>query len=346
MSINIPDSIREKIGRRNHLRRNHPVEIIKRMIYDYFGESFPKHEDLSPLVSVEDNFDALLIPETHPSRRLSDTFYESEDIVLRTHMTAHLVSLARKGDRHLVCGDVYRKDTIDSTHYPVFSQMDGYCIVDNDTCPETDLKKVLSGLIEALFPGAEYRFSKDYFPFTINSIEAEVLWNGRWIEILGGGTVHPEIMGSIGRSGVRAWAFGVGLDRLAMILFNIPRIQYLWTDDPRFVDQFKSGEIVEFKPYSRYPACHKDIAFWIYPDSEENGEWLSYHDLCEMVRDIAGDLVEDISLIDRFVSKQGKVSRCYRISYRSMDRSLLNDEINQLQDSLRERIDELGAILR
>jgi len=353
---NIPESISAKLGRRNHLRPNHPVEIVKRMIWEHFGSEFPTYEHLDPHVSTWDNFDALRVPEDHPSRAPTDTYYMSEDLVLRTHTTAHMTPLIKQGvDRYLVCGDVYRKDTIDASHYPVFTQIDGFCVLDNDADVPEELKRTLGGLIEALFPGAEYRFSSDYFPFTIDSIEAEVLWNGQWLEILGGGTTHPEIMAACGRPGVKSWAFGLGIDRLAMILFDIPDIRLLWTDDPRFTKQFESGKVVKFEPYSKYPPVHKDIAFWLpegwdgWVESWMEPEWEGYNDLCQLVREEAGDLVESITFIDEYITRDtpARTSHCYRITYRSMDRTLLADEVNVIQEKVRERVgEELGVTVR
>ena len=101
-----------------------------------------------------------------------------------------------------------------------------------------------------------------------------------------------------------------------------------------FKKQFKEGEITKFKPYSKYPPCYKDISFWIPDDFEPN-------DFFELGRGVAGELVETVELIDEFTNpKKGKTSHCYRVTYRSMDRSLTDEEINGLQESLRERAAE------
>jgi phenylalanyl-tRNA synthetase alpha chain len=126
-----------------------------------------------------------------------------------------------------------------------------------------------------------------------------------------------------------------------MVLFSIPDIRLFWSKDERFLSQFRSGEIVTFQPYSKYPPCYKDISFWI-PES------FHPNDLNEIVRDVAGDLVEKVELIDSFVHpKTQRHSNCFRISYRSMDRSLTNEEIDQLQDQVRDLMAEkLGVELR
>ena len=126
-----------------------------------------------------------------------------------------------------------------------------------------------------------------------------------------------------------------------MILFKIPDIRYFWTTDERFLNQFKSGEIIEFKEYSKYPPCHKDISFWLNED-------YNYNNFCEIVREMGWDFVENISLIDNFTnSKTNKTSHFYRITYRSNDRSLTNEEVDLVQNKVRNLIqNELNLELR
>ena len=145
--------------------------------------------------------------------------------------------------------------------------------------------------------------------------------------------MEQQILDSNGREGHKAWAFGLGLERLAMVLFDIPDIRLFWTSDQRFLKQFKAGALgTKFKPYSKFPPCFKDVAFWVSDDFTENN-------LCELVRGIAGDLVEEVKLIDDFTHpKTGKTSNCFRIAYRSMERSLTDDEINSLQEEVRAQV--------
>ena len=121
-----------------------------------------------------------------------------------------------------------------------------------------------------------------------------------------------------------------------MVLFDIPDIRLLWSTDERFWKQFEEGKITTFKPYSKYPPCLKDVSFWILSPED-------YHvnELLDLTRQVAGDLVETVSLVDDFVHpKTNQTSHCYRITYRSMDRSLTNAEIDKLQEELRSRIQE------
>lgn len=145
--------------------------------------------------------------------------------------------------------------------------------------------------------------------------------------------IRKEILKDTNQKGI-GYAFGLGIDRLAMILFNIPDIRLFWSQDERFLSQFKQGKITKFEPYSKFPACYKDITFWIPNDFVDN-------DFFEIIRNIAGDLVENVKLIDEFQHpKTGKKSKCFRILYRHMDRSLTNEEIDVFQFKIRDKIKE------
>jgi phenylalanyl-tRNA synthetase alpha chain len=125
------------------------------------------------------------------------------------------------------------------------------------------LKHILTGLARHLFGDVEMRWNEDFFPFTHPSFELEVLFQNEWLEVLGCGVVHPEVMANSGRPKEIGWAFGLGLERLAMILFGIPDIRLFWSSDPRFISQFQDGKVTKFIPYSKYPMCYKDVSFWI-----------------------------------------------------------------------------------
>jgi len=137
---NVTPSIRAKVGRNLHLQRNHPIGIIKNAIVDYFQHDYRKstlvpikpdeptfrlEDSLSPVTSTYRVFDSLLFPLDHPGRRKEDTYYLNETTVLRTHTTCHQTEFLSAGHlRYLAVGDVYRRDEIDATHYPVFHQLD------------------------------------------------------------------------------------------------------------------------------------------------------------------------------------------------------------------------------
>jgi phenylalanyl-tRNA synthetase alpha chain len=354
---NIPPSITTKVGRQLHNRTNHPIEIIKKLIYQYFdgldGYDFCKFDDLSPIVSVADNFDRLLIPTDHPARSKSDTYYVNEDTVLRTHTSAHQNQLLAMGKRNfLVTGDVYRKDEIDRCHYPVFHQMEGVGMTPKGNWDAyEELLRILGGLVNHLFPGCEYRVNDDYFPFTDPSIEIEVKYNGEWLEILGGGVMQSRIAENNNAPGTY-WAFGLGLERLAMILFKIPDIRYFWSEHPRFLDQFSTGKVVTFTPYSELPSQHKDISFWIPYTQLEGTKWTKENEFFELVREVGGDIVEQVTLQDSFVHPKTKItSHMYRILYSPRDPDLNDPSVftgitNGLQEELREKVPGLNVKLR
>jgi phenylalanyl-tRNA synthetase alpha chain len=202
---------------------------------------------------------------------------------------------------------------------------------------DEELKQTLEGLARHLFGDVQMKFVDAYFPFTHPSYELEIFFQGEWLEVLGCGVMQQAILDDAGLQGKKAWAFGLGLERLAMVLFDIPDIRLFWTDDKRFTQQFKAGSMrTKFKPYSKYPPCYKDVSFWL-PDDGSFTE----NNLCEHVRSIAGDLVEEVKLIDAFTHpKKNRTSHCYRIAYRSMERSLTDEEINALQDQTRKALSE------
>jgi len=356
-SNNVSEIIFGKIGTNLHKRPAHPLGIIKQAIEAYFEQEHPgvfkTFDSLHPVVSAKANFDDVLIPADHVSRSSNDTYYVDDETVLRCHTSAHQAEMLRKGETHfLLTGDVYRRDSIDATHYPVFHQMEGVCLFTKEQAEaagctmeelaEKELKKTLEGLAKHLFGDVEMRWIDAYFPFTDPSIELEIFFKGEWLEVLGCGVMQQAILDDAGRNENRAWAFGLGLERLAMVLFDIPDIRLFWTDDERFAKQFTPGVLnTKFTPYSKFPPCNKDVSFWI-------SEKFSENNLCEIARNVAGDLVEEIKLIDEFTHpKTNKTSHCYRMVYRSNERSLTDEEINALQDEVRRQIvEDLAVELR
>jgi phenylalanyl-tRNA synthetase alpha chain len=332
---NIPTKIWNLRKKKLHNQKNHPIEIIKKHIYNYFGDDYIKYDDLNEEVPIEDNFDKLLICKDHPCRSKSDTYYIDEKNVLRTQTSCHQSSLLEKmiheldtplakSRKFLVTGDVYRKDEIDKTHYPVFHQMEGLCIVNDDTDPEKELKQILIGLVNYLFPGCQYRMNDDYFPFTNPSWEIEVDYKGNWLEILGCGITQTKILENTGHVGRRAWAFGLGLERLAMILFKIPDIRIFWSNDQKFLSQYDDGQIKIFKEYSKLEPTIQDISLWIKDeDLIKNNEclarssWLKQNDFYDYIRSLdTNDMIESIERFDSFYHPYKKMlSHAYHITY-------------------------------
>lgn len=341
VTSNTPKSILDKTKLKLHTQPG-PLNIVWRRIQVILSDFVPA-DNFPEQVSTVDCFDKLRIPADHPARRPSDTYYLTPAVCLRTHTTVHEIEMLQRGhDKFLVCGDVYRKDSIDQYHYPVFHQVEGVKVFPLGTPLENiiiDLKKTLEYVIMSLFPGVtKFRWRNYYrFPFTCPSFELDMMHtgqsdSGQWVEILGCGILHPEVIAHTGRE-VEAWAFGIGLERVAMILFGIPDIRLFWTNDQRFHSQFMSVDPlnpkspIKFEPYSNYPVCYKDISMWITGDLKAFKR--EFHSL---VRELGGDLVESIETTDRYHDqKNNRHSRCFRIMYRSPDRTLTNEEINDIQ---------------
>jgi phenylalanyl-tRNA synthetase alpha chain len=310
---------------------------------------FVTREDSNPIVTAQSNFYDLLVEKTNETTSPKNTYYCDDDHVLRTHMTTHDIEMIREGHRSFITiGDVYRRDSIDATHFPIFHQVDGVRVWDSDILNSRelvseDLKYILENLVKNIFGDVKYRWVDAYFPFTEPSFELEIFFNGDWLEVLGCGILRDGILKNAGLdpNKNRAWAFGIGLERLAMKLFDVKDIRLFWTNDDRFLKQFEEGKISNFKPYSKYPPCYKDITFFIDENFNDN-------DFFEIVRNVTGELVEDVKCIDTFVnSKINKTSKCFRILYRHMDRTVTNEEINDFQIKLRELVqNELKLELR
>jgi len=339
---NISNPIHEKRRKKLHNNPSHPIYLLKKKIQSFFSD-FTVFDHLEEVVSIQDNFDKLLVPLDHPARSPHDTYYVNENFVLRTQTSAHQNQLLTQGHHQfIVTGDVYRKDTIDKTHYPVFHQMEVVKILPHGTDALADLKQTLLGLIQFLYPGKAYRFLDDYFPFTSPSLQIEVMEDGEWMEVLGAGVIHADILQQCNIQAT-GWAFGLGLDRLVMSFCSIPDIRYFWSEDDRFLSQFKNG-LMKFKAYSKFPPVFKDISFWVHDyatNREEN--WIEYNNLCEIIREKGRDLIESITLVDTY-TQTGRTSLAYRIAYRSNERTLLNEEINAIQEAIRMELATAFAI--
>jgi phenylalanyl-tRNA synthetase alpha chain len=247
----------------------------------------------------------------------------------------------------LVTGDVYRKDEIDSKHYPVFHQTEMLTLIDSTLDPVTELKRILAGLTVYLFPSCEYRFNDDYFPFTHPSFEIEVKFRGNWLEILGCGVVQPAILENNGIKDKKAIAFGIGLERIAMIIADIPDIRYMWSTHERFLSQFSSGTLVKFQPYSELPSQTRDLSFFVPVD------WTHENDFFELVREYSNDMLEEVKLLDTFHNKKtDKYSRTYRLTYSpnsptAKDPGEFTKTVNDIQNILRDQVSEkLQVVMR
>ena len=189
------------------------------------------------------NFTALNIPENHPARAMHDTFYFPGGNLLRTHTSpVQIRSMVDEGVpiRIIAPGRVYRCDS-DQTHTPMFHQVEGL-VVDRGIS-FANLKAVLHQFVEAFFErDAELRFRPSYFPFTEPSAEVDVLWSkDKWLEILGCGMVHPNVLESAGIDSEEftGYAFGMGVERLAMLRYGVTDLRTFFENDLRFLGQFR-----------------------------------------------------------------------------------------------------------
>jgi len=289
-------------------------------------------------------FDLFNMPPGHPARSKSDTYYVDDENVLRTHDTVFWYyylndpevkkRIANQETLGAICyGKVYRKDEIDRTHMNVFHQFGAWLIAPDEKKVITpdDLKGVLSDVATNVF-GTNYRFYEHNFPYTDPSFEMEADINGKWVEMVGSGIVRKTVLSNMGLSGYNGWAFGFGLDRLAIASMQLPDIRLLWSKDPRVVNQLKLGQ--KFVEVSKYPPITRDISFVVNKDFAPN-------DYFDLIRDIGGDLVEQVELLDKFESAEkfgpDKISYTYRVVYRSPERTLKTEEIEPLQNKLYEQ---------
>ena len=229
-------------GRKQSQGSLHPITLIMHRIENIFHSiGF----DLATGPEIEDdyhNFTALNIPESHPARAMHDTFYIDKNHVLRTHTSPVQVRYMKDNRPPLKVispGRVYRVDS-DATHSPMFHQVEGLW-VDTDV-NFANLKGVTQDFLQKFFEddNLKIRFRPSFFPFTEPSAEIDMSWNGGWLEIGGCGMVHPEVLKqvNINTEEFQGFAFGLGVERLAMLKYNINDLRPFFTNDLRFLKQF------------------------------------------------------------------------------------------------------------
>lgn len=161
------------------------------------------------------------------------------------------------------------------------------------------MKSHLLGMVKCLFgKDVEHRWVEAYFPFTHPSWELEIFHENKWLEVLGCGIIRNEILSCAGSTNSIGYAFGLGLERLAMPLYKIPDIRLMWSKDSGFLNQFEGKELdanITYKPVSVYPQCTNDISFWL-PTNLTIDTFMS-NDLYDLVRDIGGDIIEQVNFI-------------------------------------------------
>lgn len=282
-----------------------------------------------------------------------------------------------------------KHDLVTEDPNPTFHPERNPLQIDHHTAEEaeaiaTHLKRSLEDVVVTIFTQADkaleaagqssseskeplkVRWVEAFFPHTSPSWELEVWWRGDWLEVLGCGVIDQPLLIRADVPSRVGWAFGIGLERIAMLLFGIPDIRLFWSKDQRFLDQFdESKDIKRFQPFSKYPAAPRDVAFWLpkaigpvvadtpaasssapspaggQPTEPVVNEYPAFHenDLMEVVRNAAGDSVEDVTLIDSFKHpKTGRQSLCYRVTYRSLEKTLTTEEANTLHEQIRQEL--------
>lgn len=239
----------------------HPLTIVTERLYDIFtGLGF--ESAAGPEIETDYyNFEALNIPSDHPSREMWDSFYLGGNYLMRTHTSPvqiHEMENREPPLRIVSAGKCYRRDAVDATHSYQFHQMEGFMVDTNVTFG--DLKGVLSLFARQFFGAArKVRFRPSYFPFTEPSAEVDIdcfacngsgcrlCGNSGWIEILGAGMIHPFVLRKAGShfdpEKHTGFAFGMGIERLAMLSYGINDIRLFFENDLRFLEQFKYNEV-------------------------------------------------------------------------------------------------------
>lgn len=231
----------------------HPITQITRRICDVFSRMGFNIAEGPEVETDYYNFEALNIPKNHPARDMQDTFYISENIVLRTHTSpiqVHIMEKHKPPVRVIAPGKVYRCDS-DLTHTPMFHQVEGLLV--DERVSFGDLKGVLTAFIQEVFDDrTSLRFRPSFFPFTEPSAEVDILCvmcrgkgckvcsNTGWLEVLGCGMVHPAVFENVGYDTGRysGFAFGMGVERIAMLKYGINDIRLFYEGDLRFLKQF------------------------------------------------------------------------------------------------------------
>ena len=228
----------------------HPINQVKDYLINMLAQMGFQEVDGPEIESEEFNFDMLNIKKSHPARQMHDTFYvENKTHVLRTHTSPVQIRSMLKSKPPLAftsAGKVYRKDD-DATHLPMFHQVEGIYVDENVTF--ANLKDLIHQILHNLFgKNVEIRFRPSYFPFTEPSAEVDILSeNGKWLEILGCGIVNPIVLKNcnIDSEKYSGLAFGLGVERIAMLKYGVNDIRDFYKSNLDFLSQFKWNSFIK-----------------------------------------------------------------------------------------------------
>lgn len=330
----------------------------------------------SPEVVKEfETFDLFYFPEDHVARRPSDSYFlektsnKDDNLLLRPHTTImwyhYLVwvngieKLAKDWEiKVLSYWKTYRVDELDKTHHECFHQIDWLKITlkEKEIINQDTLKDVLSQTIKSIFwEQVEYRFNVDTFPYTTDSLEVEVKNGDKWLEVLWAGVVKWEVLEKLWIDSTKYnwWAFWFGIERLAMALKKIPDIRIFWSQDKRILSQWGNLDI-PYKEISQFPPVYKDISMIVEKtkfviDEKEIDEIKltretesNFFAITWIIRDIWDPLIEEVRIIDTYENDKkfwnDKKSITINITFRAIDRTLTNEEINKIYFEIREKI--------
>lgn len=231
----------------------HPITITMDKIIEYFlAQNFSIEN--GPLIEDDfHNFEALNLPKYHPARDMQDTFYTCDNNLLRTHTSPVQIRTMEKFEppiRMIAPGTVFRRD-FDLTHTPMFHQIEGLVVEKGNKVSFANLKYILEDFLKYMFGDVKVRFRPSFFPFTEPSAEVDiscifckghgcrVCSNTGWLEVLGSGVVDPNVYKFVNYENVSGYAFGLGVERFAMLLHGVPDLRSLFEGDIRLLEQFK-----------------------------------------------------------------------------------------------------------
>ena len=219
----------------------HPINSMMKFLLHILNDIGFETIDGPEIESEEYNFDLLNIKKTHPARQMHDTFYVNDkSYVLRTHTSPVQIRTMEKSEapHRIICpGKVYRKDS-DLTHTPMFHQIEGLVVEEGASFAQ--LKGLLNDFLTDFFgEEVELRFRPSYFPFTEPSAEVDIRWKKNWLEVLGCGLVHPNVLKNcnIDHHKFQGYAFGMGVERLAMLYYGVKDIRDFYSSNLEFLEQ-------------------------------------------------------------------------------------------------------------
>lgn len=342
----------------------HAVALLYQKIEDSVRAAHPMSETIvhrdNPIVLAADNYDALLVPKDNISRSSTYTHYVDQEHLLRTHTTAHapalLKQLAARNDWQdvviLLPGLAYRRDVTDKKHLGVLHQLDIWRISRKPTIVKEDLLETVRRIAEIAAPDWKLRIIDSPHPYTKQGVEVNAVLGDQDIEILECGLINDQILNDAGLDPAKhsGWAMGIGLDRLVMTLKDIPDIRYLRSTNPAIAVQMKDLE--KYTEVSHQPAITRDMSYSIPAKHVEE-------DINEDIRQALGDkvnILESVEVLnetlykdlpqiarERLGCKPDQKNVLVRITLRHLERSLTNQEANEIYDAVYSKINHGAA---